>query len=91
VISEKKGRLYEAKDSYKKILEIEPNYLPAQLNLIKIYQETGKAEEAKTALEELSFKLGKRGESFICSKCGHKSEIPVWKCPTCKEWNSYNI
>jgi lipopolysaccharide biosynthesis regulator YciM len=91
LISEKKGRLYEAKDSYKKILEIEPNYLPAQLNLIKIYQETGQAEEAKTALEELSFKLGKRGESFTCSNCGHKSEIPVWKCPTCKEWNSFNI
>ena len=91
VISEKKGRLDEAKDSYKKILEIEPNYLPAQLNLIKIHQETGQPEQAKTALEELSFKLGKIGESFTCSKCGNKSEIPVWKCPTCKEWNSFNI
>ncbi len=91
VISEKKGRLDQAKDRYKKILEIEPNYLPAQLNLIKICQETGQTEKTKTALEELSFKLAKRGESFACSNCGNRSEIPLWKCPTCKEWNSYNI
>jgi len=91
VISEKKGRRDQARESYKRILEIDPNYLPAKLNLIKICQETGQLEKAKTDLEELSFKLGKRGESFNCSKCGHKSEIPLWKCPTCKEWNSFNI
>ena len=91
VISEKKGRLDQAKENYKRILEIEPNYLPAQLNLIKIYQETGQMEKARASLDELSFKFGKRGEPFICSNCRHKSEIPVWKCPTCKEWNSFNI
>jgi len=91
VISEKKGRLDQAKESYKRILEIEPGYLPAKLNLIKICQETGQLVRAKTELEELSFKLGKRGESFTCSRCGYNSEIPLWKCPSCKEWNSYNI
>ena len=90
-IYEKMGRFEQAKQSYKRILEIEPGYLPAHLNLIKIYQETSQLEKAKNSLEELSAKLGKRGELFLCSKCGHKSEEPLWRCPNCKEWNSFNI
>lgn len=90
-IYEKKGRFDQAQQNYKSILEIDPNYLPAQLNLIKIYQETSQLDKAKTALEELSSKLEKRGEFFICSKCGYESEEPLWRCPGCKEWNSFNI
>jgi lipopolysaccharide biosynthesis regulator YciM len=91
VIYEKKGRFELAQQNYKTILEIDPNYLPAHLNLIKIYQETGQIEKAQTVIDELSTKLGKRGEFFVCSKCGHTSEEPLWKCPNCQEWNSYNI
>jgi len=91
IIYEKKGRFEVAQQNYKTILEIDPNYLPAHLNLIKIYQETGQLDKAQIVIDELSTKLGKRGEFFICSKCGHKSEEPLWKCPNCQEWNSYNI
>jgi lipopolysaccharide biosynthesis regulator YciM len=90
-IYEKMGRLEQAKQSYKRILEIDSNYLPAQLSLIKIYQETSQLSKAKNCLEELSARQGKKGELFVCSKCGHKSEEPLWRCPDCKEWNSFNI
>ncbi len=91
IIYEKKGRFEVAQQNYKTILEIDPNYLPAHLNLIKIYQETGQLDKAQIVIDELSTKLGKRGEFFSCSKCGHKSEEPLWKCPNCLEWNSFNI
>lgn len=90
-IYEKKGRFDQAEQSYKSIMEIDPSYIHAQVNLIKIHLETGQMEMAKTALEELSSRLGKKGELFTCSKCGYKSEEPVWRCPGCREWNSYNI
>lgn len=90
-IYEKMGRLEQAQQNYKRILEIDSSYLPAHLNLIKLYQGKNQLEKAKNSLEELSAKLGKRGEFFICSKCDHKSEEPLWRCPNCKEWNSFNI
>jgi len=87
----KMGRLELAQQGYKGILDIDPGYLPAHLNLIKIYQERNQTDKAKAALEELSSRLGKRGEAYVCSRCGHKSEELLWRCPACKEWNSLNI
>lgn len=90
-LDEKKGRTEEAQLKYDQILEIDPSFLPARLSLIRLYQEANEIEKAKEMVEKLFEALPAKVEYFICEKCGFSSSEPLWRCPSCKEWNSFNI
>lgn len=90
-LDEKKGRTEEAQLKYNQILDIDPSFLPAKLSLIRIYQEQNEIEKAKEILNNLFENLPAKMEYFTCNKCGFSSSEPLWRCPSCKEWNSFNI
>jgi lipopolysaccharide biosynthesis regulator YciM len=90
-LDEKKGRTEEAQLKYNQILDIDPSFLPARLSLIRIYQEQNEIDQAKEMLKNLFETLPAKMEYFTCRKCGFSSSEPLWRCPRCKEWNSFNI
>ena len=90
-LDEKKGRSEEAELKYGQILEIDPSFLPARLSLIRMYQESNQIDKAKEMVESLFEILPIKVEDFVCEKCGYKSPEPLWRCPGCEEWNSFNI
>jgi len=90
-LDEKKGRTEEARLKYDQILEIDPSFLPARLSLIRLYQESGEIDKAKEMVERLFEILPAKVEYFGCEKCGFSSSEPLWRCPSCKEWNTFNI
>lgn len=90
-LDEKKGRTEEAQLKYNQILEIDPSFLPARLSLIRIYQESNEMHKAREMVESLFEILPAKVEYFVCERCGYQSPEPLWRCPGCKEWNSFNI
>jgi lipopolysaccharide biosynthesis regulator YciM len=90
-LDEKKGRTDEAQLKYNQILEIDPSFVPARLSLIRIYQEQNEKEKARGMVDQLFEILPAKVDNFICEKCGFSSSEPLWRCPSCKEWNSFNI
>lgn len=90
-ISEKKGRNDQAVDYYKQILENNPTFIPANMGLIKLYEEVGLKDKAKKIMNNLikAYPLGK--DKFNCRNCGYVSDEPLWRCPACKKWDSFDI
>ncbi|MCX6827231.1 MAG: tetratricopeptide repeat protein [candidate division Zixibacteria bacterium] len=66
------------------------SYLPI-LDLAKLYLTIGD----KKKLGELINRLEERRESveneYHCNRCGHKSKIPKWLCPSCKAVDSFIV
>jgi len=90
-LDEKRGKTEQAQERYSLILDIDPLYLPAQLSLLRIYQDKGQTYKTKHIIDGLLDICPSPLNNFICRKCGHNSTEPLWRCPQCKSWNSYNI
>jgi len=90
-IYEKKGMVEPAIERYKEILDTDPVFLSARLSLAKLYQQEGRKEESVDLLDSLIEGFPPAEKDFICQWCGHESSKPLWRCPSCKTWNSFNI
>ncbi len=90
-IYEKKGMIEPAIERYKEIVDADPNFLSARLSLAKLYHQRGQKEESVDLLDNLIECFPPAEGEFICQRCGHKSSEPLWRCPSCKAWNSFNI
>lgn len=90
-INEKKGYLETAVDQYRQILDTDPDYLAARLSLATLHLASGYQAEAMDLLENLMQSFPPARKEFACQLCGHKSAEPLWKCPSCHEWNTFKI
>lgn len=90
-IHEKKGMVESAIERYKQILDIDPQFLSARLSLAKLYQQEGRKEESTDLLDNLIESCPPAATKFVCDRCGYRSSEPLWRCSSCKTWNSFNI
>jgi lipopolysaccharide biosynthesis regulator YciM len=90
-IFEKKGILEPAIERYKQILDEDPGFLSARLSLAKLYQQEGRGEDSMDILDETIQNHPPAAKEFSCQRCGHKTTEPLWRCPSCKSWNSFNV
>lgn len=90
-IHEKKGMMGPAIERYKQILDSDPSFLSARLSLAKLYQQEGRKDESIDLLDSLIEGFPPEEKEFVCRHCGHNSSEPLWRCPSCKSWNSFNI
>jgi lipopolysaccharide biosynthesis regulator YciM len=90
-IYEKKGMNELAVEKYKQILDIDPGFLSAKLSLAKLYQEEGWNEKSMDLLEGLIESLPPARKEFLCNQCRYKSTQPLWKCPQCGKFSSFDI
>lgn len=80
-----------AMEQYKQILDIDPTFSSARLSLAKLYLLEGRREEAIDFLDGLLERFPPAKREFVCLRCGHKSSEPLWRCPSCREWSSFNV
>ena len=90
-IYEKKGMVESAIERYKQILDTDSTFLSARLSLAKLYQQEGRREESIDLLDNLIESFPPAEKEFICQRCGYESSDLLWRCPSCKTWNSFNI
>ena len=87
----RKGDIDSAIDLCESVLEKAPDSMNAKMRLVKLYDRKDEKDKAlKTALD-LADQSADSVRAFICSKCNYHSQIPLWRCPGCNSWKSFNI
>jgi lipopolysaccharide biosynthesis regulator YciM len=90
-IYEKKGMVEAAIEKYKQIIDADSGLLSARLSLAKLYQQEGRKEESAGLLDGLIETLPPAEKKFTCQQCGHTTRQPLWRCPSCKSWDSFDL
>jgi lipopolysaccharide assembly protein B len=87
----KKGEINRALDVARDLLDRYPDNLWARRFMISTLMENGRNEEIGMLVVELLDQVLADAQIFVCNKCGYKSEEPLWHCPTCTAFNSFNL
>ena len=90
-IRARKGDLSGAIRLCEAILESNPDSQLARLKLIRLYSQNGKPEKALGMALELTDKSTTVEKKFLCSNCQYESSSPLWHCPQCGAWNSFDL
>lgn len=90
-IYDKKGDINEAIQSCEKVLEIDPGSVAARQFLVKLYQQRGDQAKVIENLEILVGATMSTKNRFECNVCGHVSPEPLWYCPQCGQWRTYDL
>lgn len=83
-----RGREQETVAALKRIIEAAPCYLPAHHELGQIHLDQGNIDEILADFRKLIDCLPKGEPRFLCGACGWKSTDPIWKCPSCRRWDT---
>ncbi|MFQ5706972.1 MAG: tetratricopeptide repeat protein [bacterium] len=88
-IYEKKGELQKAISTCTEVLEKDPGNEKTKKYLVKLYHNAGNdAEAIKLALDLINQSLENKG-LFQCKLCGYESQKPFWRCPACRQWDTF--
>jgi len=90
-IARKKGDMREAESYYRRILDVDPDNVMARTGLIGIQVDQKDTAGALQEIDHLLQSLPFKPRGFRCRKCSYKSPEPVWRCPQCKELNSFQL
>jgi lipopolysaccharide biosynthesis regulator YciM len=86
-IYDKKGETKNAINLCQSVLEKHPESLFARRFLVKMYHKAGNTKQALNYALELANQL--YSEIYRCKSCGFKSKEPLWLCPQCHKWDSF--
>jgi lipopolysaccharide assembly protein B len=84
----KKGETEEAGRILKAVLEQWPHSREAREELIEIYKDGGRTDEALEEYGRLVRSLAQIDRFFQCRMCGYGSTKLLWKCPQCLRWDT---
>ncbi len=85
----KQGKLDNALAICQTITNHYPDSLRGHAIMIQILQQQKKEKEALLeALKILNQEIENR-TSFRCNQCGLHSEVPLWHCPQCHQWDTF--
>jgi len=87
----RKGDIDSAVDLCKTALEKESNSVLAKMKLIKLYERKEQKEEALKLAVDVADQSIETTSEFMCTICNYKSIEPLWYCPKCRSWKSFNI
>jgi lipopolysaccharide biosynthesis regulator YciM len=87
-IQEKKGDLQEALETCRQALQIQPDDLAAGQLMLTIYQQMGEHEKIADLLQEMVIRAP---EEYVCHHCGYRSTEPLWNCPRCHRWRTFDL
>jgi lipopolysaccharide biosynthesis regulator YciM len=91
LFAEKKGDDQKAVEHLQHIIEIDPGHLLARQKLIHLYRQMGRSRDAWLAAEGFFTWLPSVGDSFTCLACGYKSKEPLWFCPKCRRFDTFEL
>lgn len=88
-IRARKGDLQGAIEICERIFDTHPQSHFIRLRLVKLYARAGDSKKAlKTALE-LADRSTLHDSKHICVNCQYESQTPLWHCPECGSWSSF--
>jgi lipopolysaccharide biosynthesis regulator YciM len=88
-IHRKKGNIEEALRLCKTALEAEPGARRVKQALARLYYEKGDIEQSLRAMVEAFNGFSSDEEHYVCSNCNYKSNEVLWRCPRCKQWETF--
>ena len=87
----RKGETGEAVKLCQEGLEHRPESLWLRRNLFRFLALEGRLEEAAEIGLEVLKMVTLEKEEFACGKCGQVAEKPLWRCPECQSWKSFEF
>ncbi|HDI51977.1 hypothetical protein DRP98_06015 [candidate division KSB1 bacterium] len=90
-LKESKGAIREAVDLCEQILEKDPNSSRARMYLIRLYSRKGDKSKALSLTMDFVQQNLSAPTFYECQVCGYRSQSPLWHCPKCGAWKSFNI
>jgi lipopolysaccharide biosynthesis regulator YciM len=88
-IQRKKGDLDDALRYVQTALEFDPECTRAKQALARLYYEKGDTERSLRAMVEAFNGFSSDEEHYVCSNCGYESNEVLWRCPNCREWETF--
>jgi lipopolysaccharide assembly protein B len=88
-IHRKKGNIEEALRLTKRALEADPGSRPVKQALARLYYEKGEFEQSLRAMVEAFNGFSSDEEHYVCGSCAYKSNEVLWRCPRCKQWETF--
>jgi lipopolysaccharide biosynthesis regulator YciM len=88
-IQRKKGNLEDALRYVQTALEFDPESTRAKQALARLYYEKGDTERSLRAMVEAFNGFSSDEDHYVCSNCGYKANEALWRCPNCKEWETF--
>jgi lipopolysaccharide biosynthesis regulator YciM len=88
-IHRKKGNIDDALRLCQTALEFDPGSRRIKQALARLYYEKGDTERSLRAMVEAFNGFSSDEEHYVCSNCGYKSNEILWRCPRCKEWETF--
>ncbi|MEW6380685.1 MAG: tetratricopeptide repeat protein [bacterium] len=85
----KKGLIPRAIEELQEGLKVCPESLTLRSTLAEMLIRDNRQDEALREYQHLIEQIMDKNEVFSCQKCGYQSSQIQWKCPQCKEWDSY--
>jgi len=85
----KKGLLPKAIEELRDGLKFCPESLTLRSNLAEMLIRENRQDEALKEYKHTVEQITDKNEHFSCQKCGYQSSSIQWKCPQCKEWDTY--
>jgi lipopolysaccharide assembly protein B len=90
-VRSRKGDTLGAIQLYEFALEKYPESNTAKLKLVILYDRNDEKEKALEIAKEVADKSTDFKMEFICTVCNNKTNIPLWHCPKCNSWKSFNL
>lgn len=88
-IHRKKGNLDDALRLCQTALEFDPGARRVKQALARLYYEKGDTEQSLKAMVEAFNGFSSDEDHFMCSNCNYRSNEVLWRCPRCKEWETF--
>ena len=88
-IHRRKGNLDDALRLCQTALEFDPGSRRVKQALARLYYEKGDTEKSLKAMVEAFNGFSADEEHYTCAKCDYRSNEVLWRCPRCKEWETF--
>ncbi|GBE27511.1 tetratricopeptide repeat protein [bacterium BMS3Bbin03] len=90
-IYENKGQYTEGINLCDQILETRPADADAHMLKMRLLAHKKDCEILQKEVFAFTDRIIHPQEQYACRICGYRSEQPLWHCPQCGEWNSFNL
>lgn len=87
----KKGQSKSALDVLKDGLERNPDSLWIRRNMILIYAQLKDTDHVLALAHDILERVMSEEYHFKCQQCGNITTEPIWFCPKCRSWDSYDL
>jgi lipopolysaccharide biosynthesis regulator YciM len=88
-IHRRKGNLDDALRLCQTALELDPGSRRVKQALARLYYEKGDTDQSLKAMVEAFNGFSSDEEHYTCASCDYKSNEVLWRCPRCREWETF--